>query len=82
MPGGRELRKNPRGPEKTCKCPKKIHWYILSNKYKVPLRDLGGVKSRGCRKLKSDMQVPQAVAAYVGGNMHGLLCCFKKWVVG
>ena len=36
---------------------------------KVPLRDVGDVKSRGWRKLKRDKQLRQAVTACAGGNI-------------
>ena len=42
---------------------------IIGTIDKVPLRDVGEVKSRGWRKLKRDTQVRQvAKACYTGGN--------------
>ena len=59
VPRSREHEKRPAaGREKKCRCAKKTHVYMVI--YKVPLRDVCEVKSRGWRKfLKKDTKVTE-----------------------
>ena len=50
--------------------------------YKVPLRDMGIVKSRGRLQAKRESQVTPVYVAVLGGNGgHGLAYCSKERVV-
>lgn len=42
--------------------------YILYE-YKIPFGDVGNMKSRGCRKLKRDLQVTHIPSMFVNKNV-------------
>ena len=78
VPRSREHEEGPAaGREKNAEGPKK-HIYIYIYMYKIPFRDVGDVKSRGCRKLEKVTQEKRShVVLVVAEKSAGVLYCEK-----